>query len=423
MIPLVVYPYGKRFTWAPHAILGLAQAVGPVGAWIAVTGHWSWSAAILGLGVGSWIGGFDLIYATQDVEVDRAIGVKSFPARWGVHAALRRVVRWCTSRPSRCSSRSALREHFTGCWYAGSRGHRRRVRLRALDRQDRRPVPRQPVVLHHQRLRRHRAVRASPWSTWSSRGLRRVSRTPWVVGVSGASGTPYAAAVLRGLLDAGLPVDLVVSRAARLTLLDETGMSLPRRALARRPRRLAGRATSTGDDVAYWPAGDLAAGPVERLVRDPGHGRGPCEHGIGRRHRARAVEGPAAAGRDVTLKERRPLVVVPRETPLTRTTLAHLLALADAGRDRAAGQPGLLPRAAGRAAARRLRRGQGPGRARRRARPVPAVVAASWARRAAEPPGGTRTERDRPRAALTGAVGRSGLGEPRLQGAADPGGV
>ena len=51
------------------------------------------------------------------------------------------------------------------------------------------------------------------------------ARLPWVVGVSGASGTPYAAAVLRGLLAAGLPVDLVVSRAARLTLLDETGIA------------------------------------------------------------------------------------------------------------------------------------------------------------------------------------------------------
>ena len=50
-------------------------------------------------------------------------------------------------------------------------------------------------------------------------------RRPWIVGVTGASGTPYAAAVLRGLLDAGLPVDLVVSRAARLTLLDETGIA------------------------------------------------------------------------------------------------------------------------------------------------------------------------------------------------------
>src|SRR5262245_47825803 len=48
-------------------------------------------------------------------------------------------------------------------------------------------------------------------------------RAPWVVGVSGASGTPYAAAVLRALLQAGESVDLVISRAARLTLLDETG--------------------------------------------------------------------------------------------------------------------------------------------------------------------------------------------------------
>lgn len=48
-------------------------------------------------------------------------------------------------------------------------------------------------------------------------------RRPWIVGVSGASGTPYAAAVLRALLHAGEPVDLVVSRTARLTILDETG--------------------------------------------------------------------------------------------------------------------------------------------------------------------------------------------------------
>ncbi len=89
VVPLVVYPYAKRFTWLPHGVLALAQAVAPVGAWIAVTGRWSWPAVVLGLAVGLWIGGFDLIYACQDAEVDRAIGVKSFPARWGVAAALR----------------------------------------------------------------------------------------------------------------------------------------------------------------------------------------------------------------------------------------------------------------------------------------------------------------------------------------------
>ncbi|MEV6017843.1 menaquinone biosynthesis prenyltransferase MqnP [Streptomyces sp. NPDC002667] len=89
VIPMVVYPYGKRFTNFPQAILGLAQAMGPVGAWIAVTGTWSWDAVVLGLAVGVWIGGFDLIYACQDVETDREIGVMSVPARFGIPAAIR----------------------------------------------------------------------------------------------------------------------------------------------------------------------------------------------------------------------------------------------------------------------------------------------------------------------------------------------
>ncbi|MET9442961.1 menaquinone biosynthesis prenyltransferase MqnP [Streptomyces sp. NPDC006610] len=88
VIPMVVYPYGKRFTNFPQAILGLAQAMGPVGGWLAVTGAWSWDAVILGLAVGVWIGGFDLIYACQDVDADRATGVKSVPARFGVPAAI-----------------------------------------------------------------------------------------------------------------------------------------------------------------------------------------------------------------------------------------------------------------------------------------------------------------------------------------------
>jgi 4-hydroxybenzoate polyprenyltransferase len=87
-VPMVVYPYGKRFTHYPHAILGLAQAIGPIGAWLAVTGAWSWDAVVLGLAVGIWIGGFDLIFACQDVQADRAQGVLSVPARFGIPAAL-----------------------------------------------------------------------------------------------------------------------------------------------------------------------------------------------------------------------------------------------------------------------------------------------------------------------------------------------
>ncbi|OKK21099.1 prenyltransferase [Streptomyces sp. CB00455] len=88
VVPMVVYPYGKRFTNFPHAILGFAQAMGPVGAWLAVSGAWSWDAVVLGLAVGVWIGGFDLIFGSQDVASDRADGVKSVPARFGVPAAL-----------------------------------------------------------------------------------------------------------------------------------------------------------------------------------------------------------------------------------------------------------------------------------------------------------------------------------------------
>jgi 4-hydroxybenzoate polyprenyltransferase len=90
VIPLVVYPYGKRFTDFPHAILALAQAVAPVGAWLAVTGTFAGSGPVwvLAAAVGLWIGGFDLIYACQDAEIDREIGVRSTPARFGERVAL-----------------------------------------------------------------------------------------------------------------------------------------------------------------------------------------------------------------------------------------------------------------------------------------------------------------------------------------------
>jgi 4-hydroxybenzoate polyprenyltransferase len=90
VIPLIVYPYAKRFTNWPHAVLGVAQLIGPVGAWLAVTGTFRGSgpAWVLGAAVGLWIGGFDLIYACQDVDIDREIGVHSVPARYGVPFAL-----------------------------------------------------------------------------------------------------------------------------------------------------------------------------------------------------------------------------------------------------------------------------------------------------------------------------------------------
>lgn len=155
-----------------------------------------------------------------------------------------------------------------------------------------------------------------------------MTRTPWVVGVSGASGTPYAAAVLRGLLAAGQAVDLVVSRAARLTLLDETGLSFRD---GHWREDLAAWLDRDPGDTAYWAAGDLGAGPASGSYRTRGMVVVPAS--------TASVAGIAIGlskdllqrAADVTLKERRPLVIVPRETPYTRATLQHLLTLHDAG--------------------------------------------------------------------------------------------
>ncbi len=88
VLALVVYPYAKRFTWTCHYWLVPAQFFAPFGAWIAVTGRFAWEPVLLGLAVGLWIAGFDILYALQDLDFDRAHGVRSLPARFGVAAAL-----------------------------------------------------------------------------------------------------------------------------------------------------------------------------------------------------------------------------------------------------------------------------------------------------------------------------------------------
>jgi len=83
------YSLTKRFTWASHGFLGVALGTAPVGAWLAVRGHFdSWVPIVLGVAVGLWVAGFDLIYALQDREFDREHGLKSFPAKFGKTAAL-----------------------------------------------------------------------------------------------------------------------------------------------------------------------------------------------------------------------------------------------------------------------------------------------------------------------------------------------
>ena len=65
------YSLAKRYTWATQFFLGLAMAVAPVGGWIAAGGGAGWEPWLLGLAMGLWVGGFDVLYACQDLEVDR----------------------------------------------------------------------------------------------------------------------------------------------------------------------------------------------------------------------------------------------------------------------------------------------------------------------------------------------------------------
>jgi 4-hydroxybenzoate polyprenyltransferase len=86
---LVGYSWTKRFTWASHWILGFTDGIAAGGGWIAVRGGLDAPALVLWFALTVWIAGFDLIYACQDVDVDRAQRLHSFPARFGIPAALR----------------------------------------------------------------------------------------------------------------------------------------------------------------------------------------------------------------------------------------------------------------------------------------------------------------------------------------------
>jgi 4-hydroxybenzoate polyprenyltransferase len=85
---LVLYSFTKRFTWAAHMVLGLALSLAPLGAWVAVRGTLDMKIIPLVLAVVFWLPGFDIIYALMDVEFDRAQGIHSIPARFGVRRSL-----------------------------------------------------------------------------------------------------------------------------------------------------------------------------------------------------------------------------------------------------------------------------------------------------------------------------------------------
>ncbi|MDO8587063.1 MAG: UbiA-like polyprenyltransferase [Armatimonadota bacterium] len=88
LLVILGYSYTKRFTAWSHVVLGVALAIAPSGAWIAVTGRLDLAPVILSAAVALWTAGFDIIYSLQDVDFDRGTGLRSLPQTFGVPAAL-----------------------------------------------------------------------------------------------------------------------------------------------------------------------------------------------------------------------------------------------------------------------------------------------------------------------------------------------
>jgi 4-hydroxybenzoate polyprenyltransferase len=82
------YSLAKRYTTWTQLFLGLAMAVAPVGGWLAAGGRGGWEPWLLALAIGAWVGGFDVLYACQDLEFDRVHGLRSIPVRFGVSTSL-----------------------------------------------------------------------------------------------------------------------------------------------------------------------------------------------------------------------------------------------------------------------------------------------------------------------------------------------
>ncbi len=85
---LILYPYGKRFTYLPHFILGAVYFLIPVAIDVALNSRISLLSAVMGIGMAFWVAGFDILYALQDYEFDRKVGLKSLPVKIGIRKAI-----------------------------------------------------------------------------------------------------------------------------------------------------------------------------------------------------------------------------------------------------------------------------------------------------------------------------------------------
>ena len=133
------YSLAKRFTSYTQAFLGLAMAVAPVGGWLAAGGRQGLEPWLLGLAIGLWVGGFDILYACQDVDFDRAHGLHSIPVRFGVARSLW-ISRAMHAGTVACMAGLSLLVPLGPIYLAGVGARRGPAGLRTVARERARPV-------------------------------------------------------------------------------------------------------------------------------------------------------------------------------------------------------------------------------------------------------------------------------------------
>ena len=157
---LLGYSYMKRLTRWSHLVLGLALGLAPSAAWIAVRGSLDPRILVLTAAVTLWVGGFDVLYACQDFDHDRAAGLHSLPQAVGIPAAF-----WA-ARVMHLAMLGLLvwfgwLFHFALAGWLGIAAVAPAAGLRALPRLAPRPAPPQRRLLHHERRHRHGLSRLS----------------------------------------------------------------------------------------------------------------------------------------------------------------------------------------------------------------------------------------------------------------------